>query len=46
MLVTTGGRERSEADFRDLLDAAGFTDVTVGAPIAPFGYRVLEAAGR
>jgi hypothetical protein len=44
MLVVTGGRERTEADFRRLFDATGFEAIRVGEPIPPFGYRVLEAA--
>ena len=43
MLVTTGGRERTEAEFRDLCGAAGLELASVSEPIEPFGYRVLEA---
>ncbi|WP_067488052.1 methyltransferase [Actinomadura hibisca] len=44
MLVATGGRERTEAEFRELLTAAGFATVSVSEPLPPSGYRVLEAA--
>ncbi len=44
MLVATGGRERSEAEFRDLLDAAGFTGVSFTGPLPPSSYYVIEAA--
>ncbi|MGI5169208.1 methyltransferase [Spirillospora sp. CA-253888] len=44
MLVATGGRERTEAEFRALLAAAGFATVSVSDPLPPSGYRVLEAA--
>ncbi|MFI0373551.1 methyltransferase [Actinomadura sp. 1N219] len=43
MLVCTGGRERTEAEFRALLDAAGFADASLTGPIEPFGYTVIEA---
>src|SRR3954463_14562075 len=44
MLVMTGGRERTEAEYRSLLEAAGFalTRVTV----TPLELAVLEAAPR
>ncbi|MGH3243288.1 MAG: methyltransferase [Spirillospora sp.] len=44
MLVCTGGRERTEAEFRDLLEGAGFTAVTLTGPIEPSAYYVIEAA--
>jgi ubiquinone/menaquinone biosynthesis C-methylase UbiE len=44
MLVVTGGRERTEREFRDLLAAAGFTTVGVRGPLPPFDYHVIEAA--
>jgi len=43
MLVVTGGRERTEAEFGDLLARAGLKLDRVGERIAPFGYHVLEA---
>ncbi|MEU8346771.1 Dimerisation domain-containing protein [Actinomadura meyerae] len=43
MLVCTGGRERSEAEFRDLLDAAGFSGVSFTGPLPPSAYHVIEA---
>ncbi|WP_396447913.1 methyltransferase [Actinomadura sp.] len=43
MLVSTGGRERTEAGFRDLLDAAGFTGVSFTGPLPPAAYHVIEA---
>ncbi len=43
MLVSTGGRERTEAGFRDLLDAAGFTGVSFTGPLPPSAYHVIEA---
>jgi hypothetical protein len=42
MLVWTGGRERTEDDFRRLLDAAGLT-VTASTEVVP-GYQAIEAA--
>jgi hypothetical protein len=44
MLVATGGRERTEREFRELLAAAGLELLTVSDVMPPFGYRVLEAA--
>ncbi|CNF49277.1 O-methyltransferase [Mycobacterium tuberculosis] len=44
MLVATGGCERTEAGFRDLLDAAGFTGVSFTGPLPPAAYHVIEAA--
>ncbi|WP_165488354.1 methyltransferase [Actinomadura formosensis] len=43
MLVSTGGRERTEAEFRDLLAAAGFTGVSLTGPLPPASYHVIEA---
>ncbi|GAA0590869.1 methyltransferase [Actinomadura livida] len=43
MLVATGGRERTEAEFRELLEGAGFTAVTPAGPLPPAGYHVIEA---
>jgi O-methyltransferase domain/Dimerisation domain len=42
MLAVTGGRERTEAQFRDLLAGAGFTLTRCSPPLPPFNYRVLE----
>jgi hypothetical protein len=44
MLVVTGGRERTEPEFRGLLEAAGFELSSVIGPIAPFDYFVVEGA--
>jgi O-methyltransferase domain/Dimerisation domain len=43
MLVVTGGRERTEREFRVLCGDAGLELTGVSAPAPPFGYRVLEA---
>ena len=43
MLLTTGGRERTEAEFRELLHGAGFGEVSVTGPIPSSGYRLIEA---
>jgi len=43
MLAVTGGRERTEGEFRDLLADAGLELAAVTEPIPPFGYRVLQA---
>lgn len=43
MLVSTGGRERTEAEFRDLLDGAGFTAVSLTGPLPPSAYHIIEA---
>lgn len=43
MLVATGGCERTEAGFRDLLAAAGFTGVSFTGPLPPSAYCVIEA---
>ncbi|WP_433478875.1 methyltransferase [Spirillospora sp. CA-142024] len=43
MLVSTGGRERTEAEFRDLLDGAGFSVVSLAGPLPPSAYHVIEA---
>jgi O-methyltransferase domain len=42
MLVVTGGRERTEPEFRGLLEAAGFELSSVIGPIPPFDYFVVE----
>jgi hypothetical protein len=42
MLVCTGGRERTEAEFADLLTAAGLR-LTGVTPAAGSGYSVLRA---
>ncbi|GAA4081018.1 methyltransferase [Actinomadura miaoliensis] len=44
MLVATGGRERTEAEFRDLLAAAGLRPVSVSDRLEPTTYRIIEAA--
>lgn len=44
MLVSPGGRERTEAEYADLLTRAGFTLATVTGPIAPFNTHVVEGA--
>jgi hypothetical protein len=44
MLVVTGGRERTEEEFRGLLDKAGFTMTAVSKALPPYDYRVIEAA--
>ncbi|GLZ14553.1 methyltransferase [Actinomadura sp. NBRC 104425] len=44
MLLTTGGRERTEAEFRDLLASAGLATVSVSGPLGHAGYRIIEAA--
>ena len=43
MLVATGGRERTEREFRDLLAAADLRLHDVSAPLPPFDYRIIEA---
>jgi hypothetical protein len=42
MLVVAGGRERTEQEFRSLLDAAGITLTALTEPLPPHGYRVIE----
>jgi O-methyltransferase domain/Dimerisation domain len=44
MLVNTGGQERTEHEFRDLLAAAGFAIRSLTGPLPPSGYQVIEAA--
>jgi hypothetical protein len=44
MLVVTGGRERTAAEFEDLLGRAGFTLTEVGKALPPYDYHVIEAA--
>ncbi|MDQ7907409.1 methyltransferase [Phytohabitans sp. ZYX-F-186] len=43
MLVTTGGRERTEEEFRTLLAGTGFKLTSVSAPFGPLQHRVIEA---
>jgi hypothetical protein len=43
MLLVTGGKERTEQEFRSLLSEAGFRLATSTEPIPPFDYRVIEA---
>lgn len=44
MLVSATGRERTEADYRELLTAAGLTLVAVSEPLGELADRVIEAA--
>ncbi|TDD29781.1 methyltransferase [Kribbella turkmenica] len=44
MLVVTGGRERTEAEFRHLLGRAGLTMTEVSKALPPYGYHLIEAA--
>jgi hypothetical protein len=41
LLLTSGGRERTEAEFRDILAAAGFEIVSISAN--PAGGQLIEA---
>ena len=43
MLVATGGQERTEREYRRLLDDAGFELTRSTEPIPPFGFQVIEA---
>jgi hypothetical protein len=43
MLVVTGGRERTEDEFRGLFSEAGLAVTEISEPLEPFGYRVIEA---
>ncbi|WP_338742888.1 methyltransferase [Actinomadura luteofluorescens] len=43
MLVATGGRERTEAEFRELLNSAGLTAVSLTGPLRESAYHVIEA---
>ncbi|MBG0832784.1 VOC family protein [Planomonospora sp. ID67723] len=43
MLVATGGRERTEAEFRALLTGAGFGSVTVTGPFPETELRMISA---
>ncbi|GAA2639501.1 methyltransferase [Actinomadura fulvescens] len=42
MLVCTGGGERTEEEFRRLLEAAGFALTKITDVLGPSGYRVIE----
>jgi hypothetical protein len=44
MLIATGGRERTEEEFRALLTASGFSPTTVTGPLSRARYRLIEAA--
>ena len=46
MLLLLGARERTEAEFRELLDAAGFEVRRVVATRSPAGLSVIEAVPR
>jgi hypothetical protein len=41
MLVVTGGRERTEAEFERLLGRAGFALTRLTEPLPPFEYSVI-----
>jgi hypothetical protein len=43
MLVCTGGMERTEAEFRDLLTGAGFALTRITPATGPTNFSVLEA---
>lgn len=43
MLITTGGRERTADEFRELLDGAGLSLTAMTDALPPSGYRVVEA---
>jgi hypothetical protein len=42
MLVTSGGRERTEAEFQALFITAGFRLTNIIITQAPMGFRVIE----
>jgi hypothetical protein len=42
MLACTGGRERTEDEFRSLFEAADFTLASVSDNLPPTVYRLLE----
>jgi hypothetical protein len=46
MLVLTGGRERTEQEFRVLLDAAGFMLTAITPTASPFSQVIIEARPR
>jgi len=46
MLVCTGGRERTEAEFRALLTGAGFALTRITPATGPTNFSVLEAIAR
>jgi hypothetical protein len=43
MLIATGGRERTEEEFRALLTASGFSPATITGPLSRARFRVIEA---
>jgi hypothetical protein len=43
MLVATGGHERTEREFRELLSAADLELLSVSEALPPFDYRIIEA---
>jgi O-methyltransferase domain len=42
MMVVTGGRERTEAEFAALLAEAGLELSSISDPLPPFDYRIIE----
>ena len=42
MMVVTGGRERTEAEFAALLADAGFEPTRISDALPPFDYRIIE----
>lgn len=44
MMVATGGQERTERDYHNLLAMAGFAVEAVSEPLPPFGYHLIEAS--
>lgn len=43
MLVSVGGRERTEGEWRALLESAGLSVASIGGALPPSGYHVIEA---
>jgi SAM-dependent methyltransferase len=43
LTLTSGGMERTESDYRDLLAAADLTLTTISEPVTPQADRILEA---
>ncbi|MFV2179056.1 methyltransferase [Actinomadura sp. LOL_016] len=43
MLVSVGGRERTEDEFRELPGSAGLRVASISGPSPPSGYRVIKA---